>query len=92
MHGAGEFVGEDLVDQALTSDARKPVKMGRRYRYMKVRLALGARAHMAGVLVGFIDDLERGWLEFRLQLFPDLIGNRHIDPFSMRVGLTIIGV
>ena len=63
MDAGLEFVGQDLIDEALAGDSGLALEGGGDDIDAEVRLAAGAVAGMALVLLRFVDDLDA----FRLQ-------------------------
>lgn len=80
VNGTGQFFAENVVNHALTVDARPaPERLGRDFD-AEMSLPLGTRARMSGMHVRFVDDFEPGRREGRRQFFPYGFGYRHARP------------
>ena len=60
MHPVGQLLGQRLIDQPVPLHKRGPLKSIGDDHHLEMRLALGSRTGMAGVLVRFIDHLQFG--------------------------------
>ena len=85
VNGAGQFFSENVVDHALTIDARPaPERLGRDLD-AEMSLAFGTRARMSGMHVRFVDDFEPGRRKGFSQFLPYGFGYRHSHPAAKPV-------
>ena len=68
MNRAGQFVGQHVVDQTLTGQARQAVEAVAVHGHAEMRIAAGAISGMALVQLGIIDDFQGAGGEGAAQL------------------------
>jgi hypothetical protein len=77
VHRAGEFLGQEAIDSALTGDAAFPGESGRNDLDAEMRLTFGTRPGMAGMAVRLVMNGEPERLEAGGELGTDTLGNGH---------------
>lgn len=81
MNAVPQFIGQDVMYHPMTLHPDGAGKRGRDDRDAEVRFSFRSGSHMAGVEMGFVNDVEEGWVEGRFELGAEGFCDGHVWTF-----------